>query len=151
MSTAERFWDKIATDASYKVAFLNALPEQPTPQDLAQFAGDTGFELSATEILQHARDSLLRASTVDDNERDIEGHRVLHLLDYQGTQLVDVLGGAFEEQFVVHLKKYAGWRRTIVESPLDVDHRLLDEICGRTLNGRVLSYPLPELTDIPVL
>ncbi len=68
MSQVEKFWIRVATDSGYQSAFRSALPEQPSPAELAAFASEHGFDLRADDFLQHARTLTVSAAGALDRE-----------------------------------------------------------------------------------
>lgn len=68
MTAVERFWAKLAFDEEYRAAFRRAMPQHPSPEELASFASGNGFDLGAEDFLEHARSHTIRVATIEDGE-----------------------------------------------------------------------------------
>ena len=67
-SVVDQFWARVASDAVFKSAFRSSLSENPTPQELARFASESGYEASAEDFLDHARAKAAAPASADDVE-----------------------------------------------------------------------------------
>lgn len=68
----ERFWARIASDASFREALTRELPGTPTPEDLAGFATRAGFPLDAAAFVRHARNRAAAPPAPEEGELSLE-------------------------------------------------------------------------------
>ena len=102
MTAVERFWSMLATNKKYQAAFAayrSTLSASPSPSDLAAFASQSGFALSAEDFLNHARTLTIRIETSSD-------------IELSDDMLDAVAGGGSEDSYAsapLELDIYATW------------------------------------------
>ena len=73
--------------------------------------------------------------------------RTLHVLADQSSQGFDLILGHIKHQFIVHLQDHARFERRRLERFLNADHRHLDDVGRRALNGGVDGIALCKAAD----
>lgn len=105
MSVVERFWVRLATDEPYREEFRAALPEHPEPEDLADFARKTGFDVSADQLVHHARHRTVHARALEDDDLEDDD-------ELSDEMLEGVAGGGSADSYAsdqLEMDIYATW------------------------------------------
>ena len=77
-------------------------------------------------------------------------HNVFHFFFQNALYFVNFGIGRFDDQLIVYLQKQPGLQLFIPQALPDMDHRQLDDIRRRALDGRVACHPLTAGTHLEV-
>jgi len=76
---------------------------------------------------------------------------IFHLFANKGSYGIHFRFGDFKNQFVVDLQKHAGFQVACSQFAVDADRGQLDQIGGRSLQGRIHGRALGETAHVEVL
>ena len=79
------------------------------------------------------------------DERNFEFHGAFHFGFDHLRERFDLIAGAFEHEFVMHLEHHAEREVLVVDALLDADHGDLDEVGGTALHGGIHGHAFGHL------